>query len=126
MELNRQINEMDNKINSSYRHLKSLKTLQATQNRSPQFHFESNSMNNDDGLIAKSNLHSNQDDKKLWSNYECHYWRLHYIADLRATYRGHVGSNKHHTPIISNQTKENIHFIIMLNIFPKYNSNYFI
>ena len=93
IELNRQIIEMDDEINLSYRHLKALKKFQATQNSSTQFQFGSNSMNNDDGINAKSNLHPNQDDKELWSNYECHYERLHYNADLRAKRRGQVGSN---------------------------------
>ena len=38
--------------------------LQARQNKSTQFQFESNSMPND-GLNAEFDLHLNQDDKEL-------------------------------------------------------------
>ena len=69
--MNRQITEINDKINISYRHLKALKMVEVTQNKSTQF--GSNSMTNDDGLNAESDLHPNQDDKELWSNYERHY-----------------------------------------------------
>ena len=45
-EMNRQITEINDKINFSYFHLKALKKLQATQNSNTQFQFESNSMTN--------------------------------------------------------------------------------
>ena len=70
--MNRQITEINDEINFLYRYLKALKTLQATQNRITQFQFGSNSMKNDDGLNAESDLHPNQDYKELWSNYERH------------------------------------------------------
>ena len=59
IKMNRQINEINDKINLSYRHLKALKTLQATQNSNIQFQFESYSMTNDIELNAKSYLHHN-------------------------------------------------------------------
>ena len=37
LEMNRQITEINGKINLSYRHYKALKTLQATQNSNTQF-----------------------------------------------------------------------------------------
>ena len=61
-------------------------------------------MTNDDGLSAESDLHPNQDDKELWSNYERHYGRLYYSADFRAKRRGQVKNHRHQAPIISNQT----------------------
>ena len=57
IKMNRQITEINDKINLSYPHLKALKTLQATQNSNIQFQFESYSMANDVELNAKSNLH---------------------------------------------------------------------
>ena len=56
IEMNRQITEINDKINFSYCHLTALKTLQASQNRNTQFQFESNSMTNDVRLNAESNL----------------------------------------------------------------------
>ena len=50
LKMNREIIEINDKIKFSYRHLETLKKLQATQNRSNQFQFGSNSMSNDDGL----------------------------------------------------------------------------
>ena len=123
IEMNRQITEINDEINFSYRHLKALKTLEATQNTSTQFQFGSNSMTNDDGLNAESDLLPNQDNKELWSNYERHYGRLHYNADFRAERRGQVKSHQHQAPIIPNQTKLDNYFTLVLNIVPKYNLN---
>ena len=67
--MNREITEINDKINFSYRHLETLKTLQATQNRINQFQFGSNSMTNYDRLDAESDLHPDQDYKELWFNY---------------------------------------------------------
>ena len=69
--MNREITEIDDKINFSYRHLQTLTKLQATHNKSNQFQFGINSMTNDDGLDEESDLHPNQDYKELWSNEEC-------------------------------------------------------
>ena len=59
IKMNRQITEINDKINLSYRHHNALKTLQATQNSNIQFQFESYSMTNDVELNAKSYLHHN-------------------------------------------------------------------
>ena len=83
-------------------------------------------MTNDDGLDEESDLHPNQDYKELWSNDERPYGRLHYNADFRAERRGQAKRNKHQAPIISNLTKLDNYFTLMLNIFPKYNLNSFI
>ena len=95
-------------------------------------------MTNGDGLNAESlicipikmtrnyDLHPNQDNKELCSNYERHYGRLHYNAEMRAERQGQVDSNQHQTPIISNQTKVDNLCTLMLNIFSKYNLNSFI
>ena len=50
-------------------------------------------MTNDVGLNAESDLHPNQDDKELLSNYERHYGRLHYNFDFQAERRGQLKSN---------------------------------
>ena len=63
--MNRQITEINDEINVSHHHLKALKMLQATQKRSTQFQFGSNSMTNDDGLNAESDLHLNRNDTEL-------------------------------------------------------------
>ena len=94
-EMNRQITKINDKINILYRHLKALKTLQATQNSNSQIQFESNSMTNDVGLNAESDLHPNQDDKKLWFNYERYYGRHHYNSDIHAKPRGQLKSNQY-------------------------------
>ena len=70
-------------------------------------------MTNDDGLNAESDLHPNQDETKLWSNYERHYGRLHYNADFRAERWGQVKSNKNQAPIISNPTKVDNYFTLI-------------
>ena len=82
IEMNRQITEINDKINLSPRHLKALKTPQATQNSNIQFQFESNSMTNDVELNAESDLHHNQDDKELLSNYERQYGCFHCNLDF--------------------------------------------
>ena len=117
LEMNRQVTEINDEINCSYRHLEWLKKLHATQNKSIQFQFGSNSMTNDNELNAQSDLHPNQDDKEVWSNYVRHYCGLHFNADLRAKRRGQVESNQHQAPIISNTTKVNNYCTLMLNIF---------
>ena len=126
LKLNQVITEIDDKINFSYRHLQTLTKLQATQSRSNQFQFGSNSMTNDGGLDEESDLHPNQDFNKLWSNYERRYGRLHYNADFRAERRRKAKRNKHQAPIMSNLTNLDNYFTLMLNIFPKYNLNSFI
>ena len=63
IEMNRQIIEINDEIKFTFRYLKALKNIEATQNRSTQF--GSNSMTNDDKLNAESDLHSYQDDKEL-------------------------------------------------------------
>ena len=103
--MNREITKINDKINFSYRHLETLIKLQATHNWSNQFHFASNSMTNDDGLDEVSDVHTDQDYKALWSNYERPYGRLHYNADFRAERRGQASRKKHQAPIISNLTK---------------------
>ena len=103
-----------------------LKTLQTTQNSNTQFQFESNSMTNNVGLNAESDLHSNQDDKELLSNYERHYERLHYNSDFQAERRGQLKSNQNQAPLLSNQTKVDNHCTLIFKIFVKYNLNYFI
>ena len=50
LKMNREITEINDKINFSYRHLATLNKLQGTQTRSNQFKIGSNSMTNDDGL----------------------------------------------------------------------------
>ena len=72
IEINRQITEINDTINFLYRRLKAFKKFQATQNRNTQFQFGSNLITNEVVLNAKFDLHSNQDDKELWSNYERH------------------------------------------------------
>ena len=94
-EMNRQITKINDKINFLYRHLKAFKTLQATQNSNSRIQFESNSMTSDVGLNAESNVHSNQDDKKLWFNSERYYGRLHYNSDIHAKRRGQLKSNQY-------------------------------
>ena len=108
IEMNQQITDINDKINISYRHLKALKMVEVTLNRSTQF--GSNSMTNDDILNAESDLHHNQADKELWSNYERHYRRHHFNADFRAKRRGQVKSHRHQAPINSNQTKVDNYF----------------
>ena len=78
-------------------------------------------MTNDVRINAESDLHLNQDDKELWSNYECHYGRLYYHSDFRAEMRGQLKGNQLLAPIISNQTKIDNHCTLMFNIFTKYN-----
>ena len=124
--MNREITEIDDKINFSYRRFKTIKMLQAAQNRSNQFQLGSNSMTNDDGIDEESDLHPNQDYKELWFNYERHYGRLHYNADFRAERRGQAEINKHQAPIISNLTNLDNYLTLMLNIFLKFNLNSFI
>ena len=93
-EMNRQITKINDKINFLYRHLKAFKTLQATQNSNSRIQCEINSMTNDVGLNAESDLHLNQDDIKLWFKYECYYGRLHYNYDIHAKRRGQLKSNQ--------------------------------
>ena len=83
-------------------------------------------MPNKDKLNKESDLHPNQDDKELWFNYSRHNGRLHYNADVRAEKRRKFESNQHQAPIISNQTKVDNYFTLMLHIFPKYHLNSFI
>ena len=126
IEMNQQITEINDKINFSYRHVKAIKTPQATQNRNTQFQFGSNLMPDGVGFNIESDLHPNQDDKKLLSIYKRHYGRLHYNADLQAERRSQVKNNRHQAPIIFNQTNVNNYLTLMLNIYPKYNLNSFI
>ena len=77
-------------------------------------------------LNAKSDLHPNQDDKELLSNYERYYGRFHYNFDFRAEGRDQLKSNQHQAIIVSNQTKVDNHSTFMFNIFLKYNLNCFI
>ena len=56
IEMNRQITEINDKINFSDRQVKALKTLQATQNRNTQFQFGSNLKTNDVGLNVESDI----------------------------------------------------------------------
>ena len=123
IEMIRQITQINDKINLWYRHLKSLKTLQATQNINIQFQFESNSMTNDVELNAESDLHHNQDDKELLSNCERQYGRLHYNSDFQAERRGQRKCNQHQAPLLSNRTKVDNYCTVMFNIFLKYNLN---
>ena len=114
--MNQQITEINDKINFTYRHFNALKKLQATQNRNTRFQFENNSMTKNVRLNAESDLHPNQDDKELGSNYERHYGRLHYKSDFWAERRDQLKSNQHQAPIISNQTKVDNHCSLMFNI----------
>ena len=107
-------------------HLEALKKLQATQNRNTKFQFGSNLMTNEVVLNAEFDLHPNQDDKELWSNYVRQYGRLYFNTDLRAKRRGQVKSNRHQAPIISNQTKIDNYLTVLLNILFKYHLNSFI
>ena len=119
IEINRQITEINDKINFLYRHLKALIKLQGTQkkNRNTQSQFGSNLMTNEVVLNAEFDLHPNQDDKELWSNYERHYGRLHFNADFRAKRRGQIKSNRHQETIISYKTKIDNYITLLLNIF---------
>ena len=116
-EMNREITEINDKINFSYRHLKALKTPYPTQNSNTQIQIESNTMTNDAELNAESDLHPNQDDKKLWCNYERHYGRLHYNSDFHAERRGQLKSNQHQAPLLSNRIKVDNHCTLMFNIY---------
>ena len=77
-------------------------------------------------LNAEFDLHPNQNDKKLWSNYERNYGRLNFNADFQAKRRGQVKSNRHQAQIIFNQPKINNYFTLLLNIFSQNNLNSFI
>ena len=123
IEMNRQITDINDKINLLYCHLNTLKTLQATQKSKTQFKFESNSMTNDVELNAESDLHHNQDDKEILSNYERQYGRLHYNSDFQADRWRQRKSNQHQAPLLSHRTKVDNYCIVMFNIFLKYNLN---
>ena len=75
--MNQKITEINVNTNYLYRHLKALIKYQATQNRSTQIQFGSNSLTNNDRLNAESDLNSNQDDKELWFNYKRYYGRVY-------------------------------------------------
>ena len=126
LEMNQQIKKINDKINSLYRHLNALKTLEATQNSNIQFQFGSNSMTNDVGLNEESDLHPNQDDKEQLSNYEHDYGQLHYNSDFQAERRGQRKSNQHQAPLLSNRTKVDNHCTLLFNIFLKLNLNSYI
>ena len=80
-------------------------------------------MTNDVEFSAESNLHHNQDDKELLSNYERQYGRLYYNCDFQAERRGQRKSNQHQAPPLSNRTNVDNYCIVMFNIFLKYNFN---
>ena len=126
IKMNRQINEINVTIIFLYRHLKALKTLNATQSSNTHFQFGSNSMTNEVKLNAEFYLHSNQDDKELLFNYKRKYGRLQYYSDLQADRRCQLKSNQHQEPLLSNRTKIDYHCTMMFNMFCKYNLNSFI